>query len=351
MAVRKSKKIKKIALLTGSLTVILTSGVWFASYRYYNAQLIEERVAYERQLAEQKEELARYMDQSRVAYVLLSPKAAGEEIGEEDIREEQIPEFSTPLNAVTDPSLLIGKFLKIAAEPGTTLTAAMIRDMPVLDASERKEETEYIKLPLRLAQDSVVDIRIVFPNGEDYIVVGKKKLEDVDMANQYTFFNGSEEESLLLQAALVDAYVNKAELYMKEYVEPELQPAPIITYLPNKDVLKVIDKNPLIVDQAKWALAGELRAGLEDRLKKSEGDGQIRVGAEAPAGSGVSRRKASGGATEAPGASGSSSSTGGSIDSSNQAPVDSTADKPPATQSEATGDSEVPDDSNLLGGE
>ncbi|OKP84635.1 hypothetical protein A3844_19290 [Paenibacillus helianthi] len=329
MAVRKRKKILRYTIISGCLVAVITSGVWFATYRHYNAKLIDERAAYEEQLKDKDEVLQRYMDQSQTAYVLISPKLAGEAITAEDVMEEKLPKFSSPDNLINESKAIVGKYLKIDAMPGTAVTTEMVRDEARLDASERKEETEYIKLPLRLTKRDVVDIRIVFPNGEDYIVVGKKSLEDVDLANQYTFFNDNEEEAQLLQAALVDAYINNAELYMKQYVEPELQPEPVVNYVPNLDVLGVIKNDPFIIDQAKWSLAEKLRKELEKRLKAIEDENKIRVGAQAPSGSGVIQRKAEQGAAAATGAAeaDNSQSVNGIIDQSNQAPVDSSADQ------------------------
>ncbi|AIQ27950.1 MULTISPECIES: SAF domain-containing protein [Paenibacillus] len=341
MAVRKRKKMLRYTIISGCLVAVATSGVWFATYRHYNARLIDERAAYEAQLADKDDVLQRYMDQSQTAYVLVSAKLAGEAITAEDVMAEKLPKFSSPDNLIGDSKGIVGKYLKINAMPGTAVTTEMVRDEARLEPSERKEETEYIKLPLRLTKRDVVDIRIVFPNGEDYIVVGKKSLEDVDLGNQYTFFNDSEEEAQLLQAALVDAYINNAELYMKQYVEPELQPEPVVNYVPNLDVLKVIKSNPFIIDQAKWSLAEDLRKELEKRLEALEDEDNIRVGADAPSGSGVIKRKSEQGAAAAEAAQvDNSQSVNGIIDQSNQAPVDSSADQSSAggMNTEATGE-------------
>jgi len=270
---------------------VFTSSVWFLSYRHYNAKLVEERSQFSIQLMEKNLELERYQDQSKRGYVLSSVKTAGQMLEESDIKEEVLPVFAAPDNLIQSKEDIIGKYLKINAVPGTAVTIEMVRDEEVLDPSERVEETEYVKLPIKVKKDDVVDIRIVFPNGEDYIVISKKKLIDVDVINQYSFFHDNEEEALLLQAALVDAYMNYAELYMKVYVEPELQQRPDPTYIPNLDVLTVIRENPLIVDKAKWQLANDLRRAMEKRLEAYEDEEQYRIGAQAPAGSGVDNRK------------------------------------------------------------
>ncbi|MFC6333909.1 SAF domain-containing protein [Paenibacillus septentrionalis] len=291
MAVRRNKKLLRYTLISGTVVAVFTSSVWFLSYRHYNAKLVEERSQFSIQLMEKNQELEKYQDQSKRGYVLSTVKNAGQMLEESDIKEEILPVFAAPDNLIQSKEDIVGKYLKINASPGTAVTLEMVRDEEILDPSERIEETEYVKLPIKVKKDDVVDIRIVFPNGEDYIVISKKKLIDVDVVNQYSFFHNNEEEALLLQAALVDAYINYAELYMKVYVEPELQERPDPTYIPNSDVLTVIKSNPLIVDQAKWKLANDLRAAMEKRLAAYEDGEMFRIGAQAPAGSGVSNRK------------------------------------------------------------
>ena len=169
-----------------------------------------------------------------------------------------------------------------------------------LAADVRKEETEYIKLPLRAEKGhTTVDIRIVFPNGEDFVVMSKKKLDDFDLDKQQAFFTDNEEEAMMLQSAMVDAYINNAELYMKAYVEPEMQAAPIANYLPNLDVISLLKTDPMIVDRARWGLVDRLRKSLDERLKDIEEVKKVRVGADAPQNSGVIKRKKPDGATAA----------------------------------------------------
>jgi hypothetical protein len=121
-----------------------------------------------------------------------------------------------------------------------------------------------------------------------------------------------------------------------------------VNYVPNLDVLKVIKSNPFIIDQAKWSLAEDLRKELEKRLEALEDEDNIRVGADAPSGSGVIKRKSEQGAAAAEAAQvDNSQSVNGIIDQSNQAPVDSSAD-----QSSAGGmNTEATSEDSLLEGE
>ena len=42
----------------------------------------------------------------------------------------------------------------------------------------RNQEFSYVSLPSKLKKDDVVDVRINFRTGQDYIVLGKKKVKE-----------------------------------------------------------------------------------------------------------------------------------------------------------------------------
>lgn len=294
---RSSKNLMKKVVITSSIAVVLTASVAFLVYRLENSKLIRERAKYERILAQEQAKLYKYEQQSKSGWILTRNVEAGETIEVNDIKQSMLPDYFTPSNVITDPEEIVGKVIKIKALANTAVTGEMVYAEGPLDRSTRNEETEYVRLPVKLAPKDTVDIRIVYPNGEDYIVVAKKKLSDFNQERQQAFFQDTESEALLLQAALVDAYINNAELYMKTYVEPEMQEAPPVTYVPNLDVLKEIQNNPLIVKSAKWKLQEDLRKSLEKRLSNLDPMNIYRVGASAPVGSAVSRLKVAEGAT------------------------------------------------------
>lgn len=300
MKTRRNKLIMKYAAYVGAIVLIVTVGVSFLSYRLYNSKLINERAKYEKQLEMEQAKLQQYEAKSRPGWILVNDKKAGETINETDVKSSMLPDYFTPENVTLTKEDVVGKVIKIDALQSTALTAEMIYEDGKLDPSERKEEVQYIRLPLKLQSGDTVDIRIVFPNGEDYIVVAKKKIHEVDIVNQNAFFHDTEEEALLLQAALVDAYINDAEIYMKQYVEPEMQPKPNITYTPNEDVLRIIKNNPQIVNKARWEVAADIRKALEERLDSLDISEKIRIGAGAPMGSAVAKRKKEDGAVYVP---------------------------------------------------
>lgn len=294
---RKSKLIAKYATYVGAIVLVVTASTAFLSYRIFNAKLIAERTKFERQIEQNNEQLKKYEKSTRTGWILVNDKKAGDVIGSKDVQQIKLPDHFTPTNVISSDKDVIGKVIKISSLKTTYVTEEMIYENGRLEDSERKEEIEYVKLPIKLQKEDTVDIRIVFPNGEDYIVLAKKKVTDLDKENQLAFFNDNEEEALMMQSALVDAYINNAELYMKIYVEPEMQDKPIPNYVPNKAVIDLMQSNPLIVKKARTELAKQLRDSLDRRLDAIDPADSIRVGADAPTGSAVSKNKHSDGAS------------------------------------------------------
>lgn len=309
MKSRKSKLIIKNTIYVASIVLLITVTASFITYRINNAKLISVSAKYERMLNENNAKLSQYEQQSKVGWVLIRDIEAGEKITDLDVEQRTLPDYFVPGNVIANKEDIIGKVIKINALQSTAVTEEMVFEDGPLDPSTRKEEVQYVRLPLQIADGDTVDIRIVFPNGEDYIVVAKKKLDSVDFEGQNAFFKDTEEEANLLQAALVDAYINDAELYMKVYPEPELQAAPRTTYVPNSAVLDLMTMNPQIVNSAKWKLVESLRNSLEDRLEKINIEDKVRIGAGAPMGSAVAKRKREDGAMYGPSANNSAQSS------------------------------------------
>ena len=66
--------------------------------------------------------------------------------------------------------------MKIAVPSGTIVTKDMIQDSTdLLSDTQRIQEYNMILLPSHLKNGDYVDIRLSLPNGQDYIVLSKKK--------------------------------------------------------------------------------------------------------------------------------------------------------------------------------
>lgn len=146
--------------------------------------------------------------------------------------------------------------MKIDVPAGTIVTKDMIAEVDdqVTD-TQRIQEYNMIVLPSQLVNGDYIDIRISLPNGQDYIVLPKKKVLGTNEST--IWLKVSEEEILTLNNAIVEAYtITGSKLYAIQYVEPGLQDKSISTYTVSAAVLNLINTNPNITEEAKqnlWA--------------------------------------------------------------------------------------------------
>ena len=112
----------------------------------------------------------------------------------------------------------------------------------------RMMEYTVINLPNRLEEGSFIDVRIMFPNGLDYIILSKKKVIDhwreEGRQDSLIYLHMTEEEILRMSSAIVDAsLVEGSSLYAVEYVAPDIEKT-TKTYPANLEVLELISINP-----------------------------------------------------------------------------------------------------------
>lgn len=127
-----------------------------------------------------------------------------------------------------------------------TATTPIFADMveeTMLDYSTREYEVSAV-LPITNMEDyDVVDVRISFPDGSDYIVLSKKQVRDVNLKNCIFTMDLREDEILYLNSAILDAASTAgaglnddnlggyaALLYVTRYRASELQEASVPTY-------------------------------------------------------------------------------------------------------------------------
>lgn len=141
--------------------------------------------------------------------------------------------------------------MKISVPSGTIVTKDMIQDSTdLLSDTQRIQEYNMILLPSHLKNGDYVDIRLSLPNGQDYIVLAKKRVLGTDATTVWLKLD--EMEINLLNSAIVESYtIIGAKLYAIEYVEPGLQEPTIQTYTVSQDVFNLINSNPNILEEAK----------------------------------------------------------------------------------------------------
>lgn len=114
----------------------------------------------------------------------------------------------------------------------------------------------------------VVDVRIRYPNGENYCVLRKKLMRKVDEDAEECSFWLTEEEQLMISAAQYDTEVyDGTTLYVVGFLEERLQQEAGSDYIPSQQVILEMQQSDLNnVMSPEWY---ELRRALEERLFKN----------------------------------------------------------------------------------
>lgn len=212
------------------------------------------------QLMKIQEERQAEKDALKNVYVVTSEIKSGDIIDPSLLTTKLVPRDVIPVTVIGMADITEETIAKINITPGTMLTAEMIEESSnKTTADVRKQEYNMIQLPTQIQTGEYIDIRLRLPNGVDYIVVSKKKVElpvinGIDSENTI-WMNMSEAETLAMSNAIVEAYIMSGSLlYATTYIEPGLQDNAIPTYVPSGKVQDAIYKNPNIEQEAKSAL-------------------------------------------------------------------------------------------------
>ena len=160
---------------------------------------------------------------------------------------------------------------KVDMKKNTVITKDLIvQSDAVVTDDVRTEEYNMISLPVDLMTDDYIDIRIMYPNGENFIIVPKRQV-NIPTNNDGTYVSDTirvqlnEEEILSMSCAIVEAYgINGAKIYANRYVEPGTQKASLPTYTPNSAVTAQIESDPNIINIASEGL----RSRYSDKAKE-----------------------------------------------------------------------------------
>ena len=284
---------KKLFQLIGIpvLSLILGSTVMFLYLNNsYKKEMNMKIQAYEAVIAAKQSEIDAITLSSKDGLILNRDFEPGEEIKAEDISLDAVPDKFSMENIISNPSEVIGKRVKVKTYAKTILTRDLLYEDDEGDPTERIVEVDYIKLPANIKPTDLVDVRIIFPNGENYKVISKKRLISYNYAAQIVYFRVTEFEQHLLSSALYDANINNAEIYLTQYAE-HVYPDYDETYYPAIPVITAIKDSKAAPDEGYLTVASVMRESLDARLKLIPRENQVRLGADAPSGSAVSRRR------------------------------------------------------------
>ena len=193
-------------------------------------------------------------------YALNTDVKSGDTLDASMLVQVETDKNAAPTDAIKGTALTENSIAKIDLSKGMILTASMVAesDNPIT-SDLRLQEYNMLRLESQIAQDDYIDVRLRLPNGLDYIVVSKKRVEipqidGVDSENTI-WIKLTEDETLAMSNAIVEAYkLEGAVLYTAKYVEPGTQEKATPTYIPSAEVVNLVTQNPNVVQEAKTAM-------------------------------------------------------------------------------------------------
>lgn len=167
-------------------------------------------------------------------------------------------------NYITESEMNTRAKVDIAA--GVPVMYNMVTDV-VVDNDTRDYEISVANLTTDQKENDVVDIRVIFPNGEDYVILSKKQITNLNLENCVFTSQLNEEEILRFASAIVDTYMTTgARIYTTRYVEENIQETSTPNYPVRETTIALINSDPNVVTKATETLNLEARLSLEQRL-------------------------------------------------------------------------------------
>ena len=152
--------------------------------------------------------------------VLTQDVIQGEVIEDSMVTTVSVHKKTVPSGAL-NRSDISGKVAKYNIAANVPLTDSMLTT-EIIDADIRSQEINTVVMPSDLNEGDYVDIRIMYPNGTDYIVLAQKQVEKI--SGQTMWLNLAEDERLLLNSAMVDSFLNSGtKLYATKYADSDSQ--------------------------------------------------------------------------------------------------------------------------------
>lgn len=230
------------------------------SFIIYNIKRVQLEKNYQIKMEEQE----RILDEKkRVAYFAKKSIKVGERITNKNIEKKLYYSDSPQQSFINEED--IGKLALISLKKDTVIFRSMVTKKEQ-DESMREQEFTEINLSANLKNNDLVDVRIVYPNGESFIVLARKSLKSIVKESNACYIDLNAEELDRIQSAFVDAYLNKATLYSVRYIQDSLVDGSIVTYTPSTEVIELIKSDPNITKISSDYLSESARRSLESRL-------------------------------------------------------------------------------------
>ena len=176
------------------------------------------------------------------AYKLISEIKSGEQIDASKIEMVKVAANSLPADYINETIDVTAYKSKINLQAGTILSASLLYSGEELADSTRLIEYNMLTLPSNLTVGDYIDVRFTMPSGQNYIVLSKKQVKNIQGTTVTLYL--TEDEILMMSSAIIESYVMKASnLQAIKYVQAGIQESSTPTYSVNSDVYQLIMTN------------------------------------------------------------------------------------------------------------
>lgn len=260
---RKKLKTRTIALII--VAVLLAMAV---------AAFVVTKMSLDEEVEKSAQQAAEMLQNQQTVYVVSTADGSGITHGEiiEDnvnVVKQTVYTGLEEYNYITEEDL--GSTAIVDIYEGMTVMANMVTPLEIATDS-REYEMQVVNLMVDQKENDYVDIRIMFPDGSDYLVLPKKQIRNLSLENCVFWTYLNEEEILRMASATIDAFtITGTKIYATRYVESNLQKEATPTYLVNATVQDMMDSNSAYYDKnlltkAISTLNALARKSMEERL-------------------------------------------------------------------------------------
>ena len=251
------------------IVILLIFGLIIGGGIYWYFHLQDDiKAVYEQKLEDTKNELeAKLKENERYVYKANVDIEAGTVIDESNV--SKYLEYSSMPQTLFIDSSDFGKRVLVDVSKDSQILKVFLTDREVENTVREMAYGDIIEMSANIIPGNYCDIRLRYPDGTDYIVCSKKMVSGA--LDGFVTMDFNEEDILMMDSAIVDAYLYQGgigtKIYAAKYTEPLLQDAAIVTYVPSKAAIAEINSDPNIVKVASRYLIAEARRSKEDSIQ------------------------------------------------------------------------------------
>lgn len=202
----------------------------------------------------------------QIVYVSMADISAGQTLTEgENIMKQEV--FTGLESEYYMQPEMVGGIATVDIKALQPIMDNMVTTLEITKDS-REYEIAVANLMTDQAEYDYIDVRIMFPTGEDYTILTKKDVHNLNLESCCFYSYLNEDEIVRMASAIIDAYtVTGTYIYTTRYIEPSLQDEAIPNYVVRPEVIDLINSDPNILTIAKETLNLQARINLEERLR------------------------------------------------------------------------------------